>query len=285
MPRRKHRAATTGPNGPLYAPKRTRLLNVAARMAMATTYNHLLDPVVPNQVGCNQEEDQLCTSNDEEDSFMTDDALTEPPLANTPVTFEEESASVNSDETTDSLVGDYYQPQDQQDSVGLDYPFGPVLDASDDEEGFMVPPETAKGQNEHTGFVFGDNIAMAVELMLLCSDAQVPLHFYDKIVRLFKKYSVCGTKISTIPSCQSVMRHLKSKIPVVEPHIFAFTSTQDIVPKFSFLDQLLDLFSTKYFEDIQSCCVNQNSQEKGDIFSMYRPTPGDGLSEVVCGQW
>ena len=113
-----------------------------------------------------------------------------------------------------------------------------------------------EAQDDSEEIHLGDNIQMGVELMQLCSKAQVPLYFYDKLLRLFKKHSDVGTKVSTVPSCDRLTTHLKSKIPFIEPQSFPITSTDDIVPKFSFLDQLKDLFSTQYFENVDSCCVN-----------------------------
>ena len=60
--------------------------------------------------------------------------------------------------------------------------------------------------------------------------------FYDRLLRLFKKHSDHGTKVSTVPSRDLLMKHLKLKIPFTEPETMPVMSMEDIVPKFSFLD-------------------------------------------------
>jgi hypothetical protein len=95
---------------------------------------------------------------------------------------------------------------------------------------------------------------MAVELLNMCTHAQVPLNFYERILRLFKNYATLhmdddhNTTWKSIPTTRDkLLAQLKAQIPCVQPHSYLVTSTNDIVPKFEFKAQLLDLFSSSYF--------------------------------------
>ena len=179
--------------------------------------------------------------------------------------------------------------QGEPPAAAPDSPIGPLYDSGEEEddndftflpENSSVAPEVAGDSN---GLYLLDNIQMGVELLQLCSQAQVPLYFYDRILRIFKKFVDRGTKVSTVPSRELLMKHLKSKIPFIEPQSFAITSTEDIVPKFSFLHQIKDLFCTEYFQNVDSCCVNVDEQDL--LFKMYDPPPGEGLGEVLGAKW
>ena len=107
-------------------------------------------------------------------------------------------------------------------------------------------------------FLSGPNIQMAVQLLHLCNESQVALHYYDKFLELFQSYAELNLEDSwwkTIPSRRNLLKKLKSKLQTVDPVICTLSSTKDIVPRFSFLEQLKDLLSMPYFQDIESCCV------------------------------
>ena len=141
--------------------------------------------------------------------------------------------------------------------------------------------------NSTSSFDSGANVRIGIELLHLCTESQVPLHFYDKVLRIFKEYAVDGsdTKTSwcnTIPSREHLLKQIKSKIGLVKPVFCPLDSTDDIVAKFPFRKQLLDLFSSRYFEDINCCCVNE---KEASPFGMYNPKEEEGLSELLCGKW
>jgi hypothetical protein len=80
------------------------------------------------------------------------------------------------------------------------------------------------------------------------------------------------------------MQRLKTKFPYVKatdiptpPSCLGL-----VVTKFSMLDQLQDLFSTKYFQSEEYCCVNLDEKSR---FLRYTPPPSEGLSEVLCAKW
>ena len=149
---------------------------------------------------------------------------------------------------------------------------------------FLFPPS----QND-SGFVPGPSLCLGIELLNLCSHAKVHLDFYEQVLRLFRNYAKLhidddhDMTWKTIPSTRDkLLNQLKARIPCVQPHCHTVPSTHDIVPKFAFMDQLLDLFSTPYFQDIESCCFNLDENSR---FLKYQPPPEEGLSELVGAQW
>jgi hypothetical protein len=108
-----------------------------------------------------------------------------------------------------------------------------------------LPPKSH--DNSSYSFDTGPNIRLGIDLLHLCTETQVPLHFYNKVLQIFKEYSVDGSENSlwcnsTISSREYLLKQITSKIDVVQPVICTLESTQDIVTKFPFLKQLLDLF-------------------------------------------
>lgn len=155
----------------------------------------------------------------------------------------------------------------------------------------LPPPETqfVHSPNE-SGFIPGPGLCLGIELLNMCSHAKVPLGFYDQVLRLFKNYAKRHSNEdhqvacwNSIPSTrEKLLNELKVKIPCVQPHSYAVTSTNDIVPKFPFMDQLLDLLATPHFQDIGSCCFNVDEKSR---FLKYQPSPDEGLSELMGAQW
>jgi hypothetical protein len=143
-------------------------------------------------------------------------------------------------------------------------------------------------QNE-CGFIPSDSLCLGVELLNMCMHAKVPLDFYERVLRLFKNHALLHvdddhkTTWKSIPSTRdNLLKQLKSQIPCAQPTCFAVTSTHDIVPKFPFMEQLVDLFSTPFFQDIGACCVNADEESR---FSQYQPPVGEGLSELMGAKW
>lgn len=127
------------------------------------------------------------------------------------------------------------------------------------------------------------HMLMAIELQQLCTDAQVPIHYYDKILRLFKKYSQREVQISKIPCHDRLMKILRNEVPCVKPKINPVKSNpHDVVPTFSFLEQVLDLMSSRIFSSIEHCCVNANETNR---YKKYMNPKKDGYSEMTSGDW
>ena len=191
MPRRKFDISTkfAQPKAPLYTPKRPRLLSVAENLYGSTLPLAVGGVVIDGNIMERDEDNPDTTSIHVPPSqtYHDNHQHGEPPAA-----------------APDSPIGPLYDSGEEEDDN--DFTFLP--------EKASVAPEIADDSN---GLYLLDNIQMGVELLQLCSQAQVPLYFYDRILRIFKKFVDRGTKVSTVPSRELLMKHLKSKIPFIEP--------------------------------------------------------------------
>lgn len=144
-------------------------------------------------------------------------------------------------------------------------------------------PVTILKKCQFSAVLQSPHVLMALELQQLCSDAQIPLHFYEDFLRLFKKYSRLQVNFDKVPSRERLITMLKKEIPCVQPTIVKSPSNKfDVVPKFSLKDQLIDLFASEYFQSLDKCCVNAAPATR---FSKYIPCTDEGYSEMVNGQW
>jgi len=132
----------------------------------------------------------------------------------------------------------------------------------------------------------GDNVHLGMDLLTVCTETKVPLETYDKILRIFKKYCPGHTDPqwwNSIPTREKLMKILRSKVPTVNPTLHQVTNDpMDIVTKYPFLSQLMDLFSNPQFQEVDSCCVNTDKHTR---FLKYRPTKDEGISDLVCAKW
>ena len=132
----------------------------------------------------------------------------------------------------------------------------------------------------------GDNVQLGMDLLKVCTETKVPLETYDKILRIFKKY--CPGQSDTkwwnsIPTREKLMKILKSKVPTVNPSVHQVTADpRDVLTKYPFMSQLLDLFSHPKFQELESCCVNSDKESR---FLKYKPAEDEGISELVCAKW
>ena len=135
-------------------------------------------------------------------------------------------------------------------------------------------------------FHASDNLRLGIDLLNVCTETKVPLETYDKILRLFKKY--CPRQPdpkwwNTIPSRAKLMKILQSKVPTVNPSVIQVsTDARDVLTKYPFMSQLLDLFSHPQFQEPESCCVNLDKESR---FLKYRPTEDEGISDLACAKW
>ena len=79
---------------------------------------------------------------------------------------------------------------------------------------------------------------------------------------------------------QYVLDLLRKKIPCLVPEIAVVASNK--VPKFKFLDQLMDLMQSYVFDKVENLCVNPEACEQ---FSMYKSTETDSYSEAYSSTW
>jgi len=127
------------------------------------------------------------------------------------------------------------------------------------------------------------HILMGIKLQQLCTDAQVPLHYYNDFLRLFKKYSKLSVEFDKVPARERLMKVLKKEIPCVQPTIVPVKlNSVDIVPKFNFLEQVKDLFATEYFQSPGNCCINPDETTR---FGKYETPPEEKFSEMMSGEW
>jgi len=261
-----------------YAPKKARLLKVGELLAPSPTSDSL-------NIGYSQIEFPTCGSDsDRTSSFLHNGSNTSSIASSSFSVTSKNSTNLEADGSfPDFLDGSYYVriPEATTENV----PYDDTTEEDDTSlEQFHVDPALPK-EKVVKEFLTGRNIQMAVQLLHLCNESQVALHYYDKFLSLFQSYAELSLEDSwwkTIPTRRNLLKKLKSKLETANPVICTLTSTEDIVPKFSFLEQLKDMLSMPYFQDIESCCVNS---KKEDRFKMYQPGSEEGLSELPCAQW
>ena len=262
-----------------YAPRRARLLEVGHQMGLSSGQGSIV-----GVVGLQKGLDHWELSNDPQNPSTS--------LSSSPAPSDSYSLDV-SDSYDDDMMNQGDGDHDDVPEINGDHvEEGEEVDEGGDQGIYELDQNTADGaspkihHNSTYSFATGRNMRMGIDLLHLCTESQVPLHFYDKVLRIFKEYSVDGSDNSSwcnsIPSREFLLKQIKSKIGFVEPVICSLDSTEDIVTKFPFQKQLLDLFSSQYFEDIHCCCVNE---DQASPFGMYLPKEQEGLSELLCGKW
>jgi len=145
---------------------------------------------------------------------------------------------------------------------------------------------TANGTGTSGSNIFrSPHILMAIELQQLCSDAQIPLRFYEDFLGLYKKYSKMEVDFEKVPSRLRLMNLLKKELPSVQPTFHKIDGNDfDVVPKFDFMAQVLDLLSSEYFWSVDDCCVNVDDTSI-HRFQKYEPPPDEGMTEMQSGRW
>ena len=120
-----------------------------------------------------------------------------------------------------------------------------------------------------------------LELIDCCDRAGTPMNFLDNFLRVLKKHMLLGFNIHKAPKRSTFMEHLRKNLP--SPNAIPTTTKSGLmVLKYSFLDQLKDLLSTSYAQDVASCTVNQDPSLR---WKKYIALEEEGLSEVACANW
>ena len=120
-----------------------------------------------------------------------------------------------------------------------------------------------------------------IDLINCCNQAGTSIKFFDDFLRLLKRHVRLGFDILKAPKRSTFMDKLATELRA--PQAEVVTSVDGyIVPRYNFLDQLLDLLSTEYFESVESCCVNV---EEACRYAQYVPPIGEGESEVMGSKW
>lgn len=126
---------------------------------------------------------------------------------------------------------------------------------------------------------------MAIDLLNLCHEAKIPLVYYDRFIQAIKKGAERGVNWKKLPSRLRLHRILNKHFPISLPQMIRIPHTHDLVPRFNFMDQLIDLLTSKYFqgpEAVAYCCVNESIDSR---FGRYEPPPQEGRAEVTSGTW
>jgi hypothetical protein len=158
------------------------------------------------------------------------------------VVFEEDHDHQNSQVPTD-FPGTHQEADDDEDNntqIDLQSPFATngsippdisIAEYASQEHSFEEGGSTKPtGNSSMLKSLMSSNIRIGLDLLQLCSKAQVPLTFYSEILGVFKKHSdFVGKAVSTIPSRERLMNNLKSVIPVVEPETIPSWSAKGFV--------------------------------------------------------
>ena len=123
--------------------------------------------------------------------------------------------------------------------------------------------------------------AAMLELIECCDRAGTPINFLDNFVRVLKNHSRLGFDIQKAPKRSTFMAQLRKNLSSPNA-IPTLTKSRLVVLKYSFLDQLKDLLSTSYAQDVASCTVNADPSIR---WHKYIPLEEEGLSEVACASW
>ena len=132
-------------------------------------------------------------------------------------------------------------------------------------------------------FSVGD-IAM-VDMITHCNNAGVSLTFLDELMRIIKKHQKKGFDLSKAPSRRNFMERLHELVPHTKVIPTLTPSGSAIVPKFSLLDQLLDLLSTEYFQSTDQCCVNKSNDPLITFQKYVCPEGESPFDEVLGANW
>ena len=120
-----------------------------------------------------------------------------------------------------------------------------------------------------------------LDLIECCDSAGTPINFLDKFLGLLKKHTLLGFNVQKAPKRSTFMDRIRKHIPSPKA-IPTATKSGLMVLKYSFLDQLKDLLSTSYVQDVGCCTVNPDPSIR---WKRYTPLEEEGLSEVACAGW
>jgi hypothetical protein len=230
-------------------------------------------------------------------SFVADNVLVEFPITDS----EEDSCPAHNSTHADTPVPEQRptttSPGLLEELLQMDAPVyedGPPT-ANDDllfdqyfaehQEGGTVTEEVADNEQEEanhpTGMDFGITDHAMVDLIQCCNNAGTSIKFLDQFLCTLKKHVKKGFDVLKAPKRTNFMEKLRGRLGAPKAEIVA-SSHGYIVPRYDFLDQVLDLFSMPYFQDPASCCMNTDEVIR---FLQYVPPEDEGDSEIMGAQW
>ena len=175
--------------------------------------------------------------------------------------------------------------QMEQDEPGIDNGFPLELDNADVDNTTLGGGEGNKCDIPlFTGCPsapFSSSDCAMVDLIQCCNKAGTPVKFLDEFLIILKRHLRAGFDIHKAPSRANFMSRLRLRF--ASPKATAVISPSGVlVPKFSLLDQLVDLLASSYFQDISCCAVNMDTTIR---YHQYIPAEEEGNGEVLCADW
>jgi hypothetical protein len=157
-------------------------------------------------------------------------------------------------------------------------------DATTEEEGIEATTDCATAvisPGSSSLMLSVTDVAMT-EMIQICQKYPTPKGFIDEFMICLKRHVRNGFDPLKAPSLDCQMSRLRSLFPSCHVDEIIHPSSGIMVPKFSLLEQLKDLFSSPYFHSTQYCCVNEDRTSR---FLKYKPPVDEGVSDLLCSRW
>lgn len=123
--------------------------------------------------------------------------------------------------------------------------------------------------NTESSLDFSINDRAMIDLIKYCNKCGTSIRFLDDFMRILKHHVAIGFDVRKAPKRANFLECLRVKI--TSPRAVPVQSPSSVLlPKFSMLEQIKDLLSTRYFQDTKLCCVNDHSNNR---FHQYIAPP------------
>lgn len=254
-----------------YAPKRPRLMAVAARLQNAVTGVER-NTQSTNSMGLRSQEEGPPSDH----HYVADD------LSETSDNQIDNDWNLLDDSQEDGEHNPLNQDNEENSVVSTEERRSTVEETADVDLNDALLASASKQVNQA---VLDPTNRMAIDLLNLSHDAKIPLIYYDRFVRAIKKGTERGADWKKLPSRDRINKILTESFPMNLPQMLQVPRTRDVIPKFNVFALLMDLLKGKYFcghAAITKCCVNPNSHNR---FERYVTPPKEGQVEVTSGSW
>lgn len=140
--------------------------------------------------------------------------------------------------------------------------------------------------------VLSPNDAAMIDVIRYCNANGTTVKFLDGLRSLLKKHKLSSDfNLADAPSRKVFMSRLAKVIHSPDVEI-SVTDGGDSVPKFSFVEMVIDLLQSPLCQNRENCCLNFEGMDKGDydpkkVFGKYIPTESEMSSteEIMFGEW
>jgi Plavaka transposase len=168
-----------------------------------------------------------------------------------------------------------YHPEDEFNYHELDHDEN--IDAD-----LPIPPDNEELPNFNEGTDhFSKSDRAMIDLIKYCNKSGTSIRFFDEFMQILKRHVSVGFEITKAPTRSNFMKKLRSRITCPQA-IPVLSPSSVLLPKFSMIEQIKDLLSTCYFQDINLCCVNTESTIR---FHQYIASEEEGVGEVLGANW